>query len=58
MFFCLIAGWWLSMDPHDSFLHKLQPLSEILQKYERKNRFGKWNEKTLGFLLVGLFNLI
>ncbi|XP_064613811.1 uncharacterized protein LOC135477584 isoform X2 [Liolophura sinensis] len=44
-------GWWLSMDPQDSFLHKLQPLSEILQKYERRNRFGKWNEKTLGFLL-------
>ena len=46
-------GWWLSMKPEDDFLKKLQPLAArshlVLDDGER---FGKYNDKTIGFLLV------
>lgn len=45
-------GWWLSMKMEDSFLNKLQPLENFPKLFERKERFGTYNEKTLGFLLV------
>lgn len=44
-------GWFLSMDPQDSFIRRLQPLREIPILMERQNRFGTFNEKTLGMLL-------
>ncbi|XP_076461608.1 uncharacterized protein LOC143294076 [Babylonia areolata] len=44
-------GWYLSMDPKDSFLRRLQPLRDIPIIMERNNRFGSFNEKTLGMLL-------
>ncbi|KAL4222119.1 hypothetical protein ACF0H5_018159 [Mactra antiquata] len=44
-------GWWLSMKMEDSFLNKLQPLENFPKLFERKERFGKYNETTLGFLL-------
>ena len=42
------------MNPKDSFLTKLQPLEDLPRLYEKKERFGTYNEKTLGFLLVNL----
>ncbi|CAL1548192.1 unnamed protein product [Lymnaea stagnalis] len=44
-------GWWLSMEPEDNFLEKLQPLEDIPRLLERTERFGTYNEKTLGFQL-------
>ena len=54
MFICYIlpTGWWLSMKKEDSFLNRLQPLEDFPLLYENKERFGKHNDKTLGFLLV------
>lgn len=40
------------MEPEDSFLQKLQPLEDIPRLLERSERFGKYNEKTLGMQLV------
>ncbi|PVD30056.1 hypothetical protein C0Q70_09317 [Pomacea canaliculata] len=44
-------GWYLSMSPEDSFVRRLQPLQEIPIIMERNNRFGAFNNKTLGMLL-------
>ncbi|KAL3832268.1 hypothetical protein ACJMK2_023928 [Sinanodonta woodiana] len=44
-------GWWLSMDMKDSFLNRLQPLEDFPKLFEKKERFGTFNEKSLGFLL-------
>lgn len=44
-------GWWLSMTMEDSFLNKLQPLENFPKLFEKKERFGTYNETTLGFLL-------
>ncbi|KAK6194958.1 hypothetical protein SNE40_000482 [Patella caerulea] len=44
-------GWYLSMARGDSFIQKLQPLSDIPKLYEKSDRFGTYNSKTLGFLL-------
>ena len=40
------------MKMEDSFLNKLQPLENFPKLFEKKERFGTYNEKTLGFLLV------
>ena len=48
------AGWWLSMEPEDQFLRKLQPLSDRYDLVQDdRERFGTHNDKTIGFLLVG-----
>ena len=47
-----VSGWWLSMAMKDSFLNKLQSLENFPRLFEKKERFGTYNEKTLGFLLV------
>ena len=48
------VGWWLSMEPGDQFLKKLQPLSERYSVVrDDDQRFGTYNDKTIGFLLVG-----
>ncbi|XP_050389665.2 uncharacterized protein LOC126808761 [Patella vulgata] len=44
-------GWYLSMEPGNSFIEKLQPLSELPRLYDKTERFGTFNSKTLGFLL-------
>lgn len=44
-------GWWLSMKQGDSFLEKLQPLDALPSLLVKKNRFGTFNDKTVGFLL-------
>ncbi|KAL8563991.1 hypothetical protein ACOMHN_025322 [Nucella lapillus] len=44
-------GWYLSMDPKHSFLRQLQPLRDIPIIMERHNRFGSFNDRTLGMLL-------
>ncbi|KAL5006725.1 hypothetical protein ScPMuIL_015531 [Solemya velum] len=42
-------GWYLSMKSGDNFMKKLRPLSDLPRLYDE--RFGTFNEKTLGFLL-------
>lgn len=42
------------MKPEDNFLEKLQPLEDIPRLLERTERFGTYNEKTLGMQLVCL----
>ncbi|XP_071112062.1 uncharacterized protein [Haliotis cracherodii] len=44
-------GWWLSMENSDSFIQRLQPLSALTRLFDRRERFGEFNDKTLGFLL-------
>ncbi|CAG5133968.1 unnamed protein product, partial [Candidula unifasciata] len=44
-------GWWLSMKPEDNFLEKLQPLEDIPRLLERSERFGTYNDRTLGMQL-------
>ncbi|XP_059159411.1 uncharacterized protein LOC131943353 [Physella acuta] len=44
-------GWWLSMEPEDNFLERLQPLEDVPRLLERSERFGTYNEKTLGMQL-------
>eukprot|EP00794_Sanderia_malayensis_P003397 gene3397-3887_t len=44
-------GWWLSMEPKDSFFQRLQPLDEFPRLFSKSERFGKWNNKTLGIIL-------
>ncbi|XP_070210981.1 uncharacterized protein [Littorina saxatilis] len=44
-------GWYLSMKPEDSFMRRLQPLRDIPLIMERNNRFGDYNDNTLGMLL-------
>ncbi|CAG2234026.1 unnamed protein product [Mytilus edulis] len=49
-----IPGWWLSMDPKDSFLKKIQPIRDIASLMDRKNRFqsGTESTKTLGSIIA------
>ncbi|XP_031568243.1 uncharacterized protein LOC116302953 [Actinia tenebrosa] len=44
-------GWWLSMDPKHTFFKKLQPLEDFARLFEKSERFGEWNHKTLGIVL-------
>lgn len=44
-------GWWLSMKPKDRFLKRLQPLDHLPRLLDKTERFGSFNETTLGFLL-------
>jgi hypothetical protein len=44
-------GWWLSLDPRDNFLRRLQPLDHAADFYPRSVRFHPENPKTLGFTL-------
>ncbi|VDI51905.1 Hypothetical predicted protein [Mytilus galloprovincialis] len=46
-------GWWLSLDHHDSFLQKIQPISKIESIMDRKNRFEvlPGPMKTIGSLI-------
>ncbi|KAJ8313899.1 hypothetical protein KUTeg_008460 [Tegillarca granosa] len=46
-----VDGWWLSLKPGESFIEKLQPLDALPALLEKENRFGTYNEKTIGFLL-------
>lgn len=41
------------MDPKDTFFKKLQPLEDFAKLFEKSERFGSWNSKTLGIVLVG-----
>jgi arachidonate 5-lipoxygenase len=45
-------GWWLSMDPKDSFLRRMRPLEHASEHYPRSSRFSPNNPHTLGFTLV------
>ena len=44
------------MAMEDSFITKLENLEDFSTLYEKKERFGKYNGKTLGFLLVKYFD--
>ncbi|XP_047136379.1 uncharacterized protein LOC100213281 isoform X1 [Hydra vulgaris] len=44
-------GWWLSMDPHDSFFKRLQPLDNYAKLFSKNERFGSWNPRTIGIML-------
>ncbi|KAK3702887.1 hypothetical protein QZH41_014164 [Actinostola sp. cb2023] len=46
-----LPGWWLSMDPKHTFFKKLQPLENFARLFEKSERFGDWNSKTLGIVL-------
>ncbi|XP_022095676.1 uncharacterized protein LOC110981937 isoform X1 [Acanthaster planci] len=48
-------GWYLSMRPEDTFLKRVQPLRDIRKLWDRKERFGHKNERTLGLLLYSDF---
>ena len=45
------------MAMEDSFITKLENLEDFSTLFEKKERFGKYNDKTLGFLLVKYFEL-
>ena len=40
------------MKPEDSFLKRLQPLDNLPRLLNKSERFGTFNDTTLGFLLV------
>ena len=40
------------MHPNDTFFKRLQPLEDFARLYEKSERFGNWNPKTLGVVLV------
>lgn len=40
------------MDPEDTFFKRLQPLDDFARLYEKSERFGTWNPRTLGIILV------
>ncbi|MGB2977688.1 MAG: patatin-like phospholipase family protein [Propionicimonas sp.] len=44
-------GWWLSMDPEDSFLRRVLDLDDASAYYSRSVRFRPENPKTLSFTL-------
>ena len=50
--FFILKGWWLSLDPKDTFFKRLQPLEDFAKLFEKSERFGNWNSKTLGIVLV------
>ena len=43
------------MEKDDSFLKKLQPLSDLPRLMDKRSRFATYNEKTMGFVLVRTF---
>ena len=42
------------MHQNDSFYKRLQHLEDFPKLYEKSERFGTWNEKTLGMILVSV----
>lgn len=46
------------MDPKDTFFKRLQPLEDFAKLFEKSERFGTWNNKTLGIVLVSGKKLI
>ncbi|XP_054767411.2 uncharacterized protein LOC129274662 [Lytechinus pictus] len=44
-------GWWLSMKPEDSLLKRMQPLEDAAKLLTKKERFGMFNNKTLGMII-------
>ncbi|XP_041459640.1 uncharacterized protein LOC121411159 isoform X2 [Lytechinus variegatus] len=44
-------GWWLSMKPEDTFLKRMQPLTDVGKLMMKKERFGTFNEKTIGLII-------
>lgn len=40
------------MKNENCFLNKLQPLSDVPRLLQKKERFGSYNDKTIGFLVV------
>lgn len=48
----MTVGWWLSMAQKDSFLNRIQPLSQLNKLMDKRVRFGEYNERTLGFVVV------
>lgn len=42
------------MDPKDSFFKKLQPLENYAKLFAKNERFGTWNAKSLGIILVSV----
>lgn len=40
------------MKAEDSFLRKLQPLNDLPRLFDKSERFGVWNDKTIGLMLV------
>ena len=44
-------GWWLSMDPDDSFLRRVLDLDDASAYYSRSARFSPENPETLSFTL-------
>ncbi|XP_069131709.1 uncharacterized protein [Argopecten irradians] len=45
-------GWWLSMNPEDSFLKRIHRIQDLPKTLSKRNRFGQRNHKTLGFFLT------
>ena len=50
-------GWWLSLDPGDTFLQRLRPLSEIADHVHDQVRFQPRNPRTLGFTVFDQLEL-
>lgn len=46
------------MDPEDVFYKKMGSLENLPKIMERKNRFGGYNDKTLGLCMVGTYGTI
>lgn len=42
------------MKKENSFLNKIQPLDDLTKFLDKKERFGKFNTETLGFLVVSV----
>ena len=42
------------MEPEDAFFKRLQSVDDIARFYEKSERFGTWNSKTLGIILVSI----
>ena len=40
------------MNPEDSFLNKMKSLKDLHKLMDHRERFGTFNSKTLGFLVV------
>jgi arachidonate 5-lipoxygenase len=43
------------MESEDTFFKRLQPIEDFAQLYEKSERFGTWNSKTLGIILVRIY---
>ena len=49
--FLFLKGWWLSMKPDDSFLNRIQPLSDFSKLIDNSARFKERNDQTIGFII-------